>query len=307
MDTKLYARNQPGGLFSIVNREVFPIGDIWWVDSTHASAADSVGAGRSPDLPFATWVYAETQVAAGDTCFIMPGHTETIGITGAAAILLNLAGVKYIGLGSRNKKPAILIDGFNDTYVSITGADTVLENICFKAGHADIAVAIAVGADGVEIRNCDFVDNTSGENFKICIDDGGANVSDRLLVEGCTFVSADAANTHGISFGAAQDRCIIRNNFFSGHFETTAIGGAGVITNCLIENNYIQNIDNEADQCILLGANSTGCVVRNLVGSYLGGDATTNISCGTKCMLCENYSVDGTAGDVQGVLDPVAT
>jgi pectate lyase len=171
----------------------------------------------------------------------------------------------------------------------------------------DIAIAIAVGADGVEIRNCDFLQNAADENFKICIDDGGANVSDRLLVEGCTFVSVDTANTHAISFGAAQDRVIIRNNFFSGHFEATTIGGAGVITNCLIENNYIQNIDNEADQCILLGANSTGCVVRNLVGSYLAGNVTTNISCGTKCMLCENYSVDGTAGDVQGVLDPIAT
>jgi hypothetical protein len=159
----------------------------------------------------------------------------------------------------------------------------------------------------VEIRNCDFLQNTTDENFLICIDDGGANVSDRLLVEGCSFVSVDTSNTHAISLGAAQDRVIIRNNFISGCFLTTAIGGAGVITNCLIENNYIQNTDTVADQCILLGAGSTGCVVRNLVGSYLAGDATTNISCGTGCMLCENYSVDGTAGDVQGVLDPAAT
>jgi len=128
-----------------------------------------------------------------------------------------------------------------------------------------------------------------------------------LLIEDCYIYGYDTSNTHGISFGAAQDRVVIRNNVIEGFFETTAIGGAGVITNCLIENNYIQNEDTDADQCILLGVNSTGIVVRNLVGSNVGGNATTNINCSDKVMMCENYSVDTVAGDVQGVLDPVAT
>jgi len=67
--------------------------------------------------------------------------------------------VKYIGLGQRNRKPAILIDGFTDTYVSITGADTVLENICFKPDTPTLLLHFC-GADGVEIRNCDFLQNT---------------------------------------------------------------------------------------------------------------------------------------------------
>lgn len=306
MDTKLFGRHQPGGLFSIVDRATFPTGDIWWVGSTVTTGADSVGYGRNPDAPFLTWAYAVTQMAAGDTCYLMPGHSETIGKTGAAAITLSLAGAKHIGLGGRSKKPAILVDGFSDTYVSVTGADTVLENIHFKAGHTNIAVGIVLAADGVEIRRCDFTQNAADENFLICIDDSGANTCDLLIVEDCDFVGYDTSNTFAISFGAAQDRVVIRNNRIMGFYETTAVGGAGVITNCLIENNYIWNQDSDADQCILLGAGSTGLIMRNLVGSAVGGNATTNISTGTATICCENYSVDA-AGDVQGVLDPVAT
>ena len=308
MDTKLFSRKQPGGIYTVADREVFPNGTIWWVDSTNSTASDTEGFGYNPDSPLATWVYAaETAASAGDIIFLMPGHTETIGVTGAAAITLSLAGLKTIGLGGRSLKPAILIDGFTDTYVSVTGADTVLENIKFLAGHSDIAVGILVAADGCEIRKCDFLQNTTDENFLICIDDGGANTADLLLIEDCHIYGYDTSNTHGISFGAAQDRVVIRNNIIEGFFETAAIGGAGVITNCLIENNYIQNEDTDADQCILLGANSTGIVVRNLVGSNVAGNATTNINCSNKVMMCENYSVDTVAGDVQGVLDPVAT
>ena len=308
MDTKLFSRKQPGGLFSIIDREQFPSGKIWWVDASNTDASDAAGYGVNPDKPFATWVYAaETAASADDTIFLMRGHTETIGVTGAAAITLELAGLKTIGLGGRSTKPKILVDGFTDTYVSVTGADTVLENITFLAGHSDIAVGILVAADGCEIRKCDFLQNTTDENFLICIDDGGANTADRLLVEDCDFIQYDTSNTHGISFGAGQDRVIIRNNRMVGFWETAAIGGAGVLTNICVENNYIQNEDTDADQCILIAATSTGIVVRNLVGSNVAGNATTNINCGSTMMMCENYSVDTVAGDVQGVLDPVAT
>lgn len=305
MDTKLFARNQPGGLFSIVDRETFPTGNIWWVDSTNTAGSDSAGYGRNPDSPFLTWAYAVTQMAAGDTCYLMPGHSETIGITGAAAITLSLAGARHIGLGGRSRKPAILVDGFTDTYVSVTGADTVIENIHFKAGHSDIAVGMILNADGIEIRRCDFTQNAADENFLICIDDSGANTCDLLLIEDCDFIGYDTSNTFAISFGAAQDRVIIRNNRINGFFETAAIGGAGVVTNIVVADNLIKNLDTDADQCILLGANSTGIVVRNLVGAALAGNATTNISVGTLCVLAENYSSD--LGDVQGVLDPIAT
>lgn len=308
MDTKLFSRKQSGGMFTIVDREAFPSGKIWWVDSTNTTNGDdAAGYGQNPDAPFLTWVYAVAAASAYDTIYLMPGHEDTIGASGAAAITLSKVGLQTIGLGGRTTKPRILIDAFTDTYVSVTGADTVLENITFLAGHSDIAIGIIVAADGCEIRRCDFLQNTTDENFLICIDDGGANTADLLLIEDCDFFGYDTSNTFGISLGAAQDRVIIRNNRILGFFETAAVGGAGVITNCVISDNLIGNTDTDADQCIVLGAGSTGLIMRNLVGSAVTGDVTTNISTGTGTFACENYSVDGTAGDVQGVLDPIAT
>ena len=75
MDTKLFVRNQPGGLFSIYDSGMCP-GDVYYVDSTHASASDGAGFGRNPDSPFATLDYAVGQCTAskGDLIVVMPGH-----------------------------------------------------------------------------------------------------------------------------------------------------------------------------------------------------------------------------------------
>jgi len=271
MDTKLFGRNQPGGLFSIVDRETFPTGDIWWVGSTVAAAEDGAGFGRNPDAPFATWVYAVSQAAAGDTIFVMPSHAETIGVTGAAAMTLSLAGLRTIGLGGRTRKPQILIDGFADTYVSITGADTVIENVSFKAGHADIAAAIIVAAAGVEFRRCHFLENTAAENFLVTIQTTAAG--DDLLIEDCVFYGV-TQTTECIELVGANNRVTIRNNLISGLFSVSAISASTVA--CLgiqIHNNRIFNgtaAGNDLAGAIDLFTASTGMVTSNLI--YLGDD-----------------------------------
>ena len=75
--TALFSRHQPGGVFTVSDIVDHP-GDIFFVDSGAATAADSAGAGRSPDAPFATIDYAIGQCAAnnGDVIYVMPGHTD---------------------------------------------------------------------------------------------------------------------------------------------------------------------------------------------------------------------------------------
>lgn len=271
MDTKLFGRNQPGGLFSIVDREVFPTGNIWWVGSTVTAASDAAGFGRNPDAPFATLVYAEAAAAAGDTIFVMPGHAETIGVTGAAAMTLNLAGLKVIGLGGRTLRPTFLIDGFADTYVSVAAADIVLENLCFKAGHANIAFGFSVSAAGVEFRRCVFLENTAAENFLVTIQTTAA--ADDLLIEDCVFYGVTQA-TECIELVGANDRVTIRNNLISGLFSVSAISAS--TTACLgiqIHNNRIFNGTAAGDDlagAIDLFTASTGMVTSNLI--YLGDD-----------------------------------
>lgn len=292
MDTKLFGRHQPGGLFSIVDREIFPEGNIWWVSSTATAAEDGAGFGRNPDAPFATLVYAVAAAAAGDTIFVMPGHTETIGVTGAAAMTLSLAGLKVIGLGGRSRKPAILIDAFADTYVSITGADTVLENLCFKAGHADIAAGVIVAAAGVEFRNCSFLENTAAENFLVTIQTTAA--ADDLLIDGCHFYGVTQA-TECIELVGANNRVQITNNHISGLFSVSAISASTVAClDIVIHNNRIFNgttAGNDLAGAVDLFTASTGMVTNNLI--YLGDDTDCLTSIDADgCGRCGNFAAN---------------
>lgn len=272
MDTKLFGRNQPGGLFSILDREQFPEGNIYWVGSAVTGASDSAGFGRNPDAPFATLVYAETQAGTGDTILIMPGHTETLAsATGAAVLALNVIGLQVIGLGGRNRKPAFLIDGHANNYVSVSGSGSVLKNLLFKAGHADIAAGLIVSDAGVEIVGCDFVENVATENFLFSIKTSA--LADFLLIEDCRFISIDAAADAAIHLVGACNHVIIRRNYFNAPYVTSAIEA---ITNAcldiLIQDNVIRNIveGNDLAGAIDLVAASTGMIVDNRI--YLADD-----------------------------------
>ena len=76
----LFSRHQPGGVFTIVDEANFTTGNIFFVDSGSATGADSVGAGRNPDLPFLTIDYAVGQCTAnnGDYIIAMPGHAAEL-------------------------------------------------------------------------------------------------------------------------------------------------------------------------------------------------------------------------------------
>lgn len=306
MNSLLYSRRQPGGMKAVLNREQFPLGDVWWVAKTGivAAAADTVSHGRSPDEPFATLVYAETQASADDTIFVMAGHTETLASgTGAVILTLDIAGLRVIGLGGRTLRPNFLIDGHANNYITITGADTVLENLTFTAGHSDIAEAIRLGADGIEIRNCDFLQNTTDENFLECINDHSANTCDKFLVEGCYFDQYDTSGTACVMFDAAQDRCIIRDNVMMGDW-AKAIDGTGVPTNIVVTGNLITNAATDDNAAINLHANATGIVAYNAGGNE---NASKNVAVtASKCGKVENY-FGIPSEDNQGILDPAAT
>jgi hypothetical protein len=290
MDTPLFSRKQSGGMFTILDREEFPAGKIWWVDSTNTTnGADSAGYGQNPDAPFLTWVYAETAASTDDTIFLMPGHAETIGLTGAAAITLDVAGLKTVGLGGQTRRPQILIDGFADTYISVTGADTVIENVDFESGHADIAKAINVAAAGFELRNCRFEENTTAENFLIHVLTTAA--ADDMVIEGCMFTGIDAANTECIEIVGACNRVVIQDNYLKGAWSVSAISATTAA--CLdmqIVGNRIMNTlaGDDLAGAIDLVASSTGMIVGNAIYMADNTDCLTAID-GANCGKVQNY------------------
>jgi len=257
MDTKLFVRKQPGGLFAIIDRGVFPSGDIWWVNSD--GGTDSAGNGKNPDSPFDSLEYAaETAASAGDTIYVMAGHTETI-----TTLTLALAGLTIIGLGGRTRKPQILVDA-EASHVTITAADTVIENLTFLAGFLDVTKCINVAAAGVEIRGCNFEENTTNENFLIAILTTAAG--DDLTIEGNLITTIDAQATEGIEIVGACNRVIIKDNYIKGPYSVSAISATTVA--CLdmqiIGNRIINTLaGNDLAGCIDLVAASTGIMAHN--------------------------------------------
>lgn len=307
-DPPLFNRQEFAGLFEIMHRDRFNQYNTYWVAKTAvvASAEDAWGDGHgmSPDSPFATLVYAESKASAGDTIYVLPGHTETLAsATGAVVMLLNTAGLKVIGLGGRTRKPALLVDGHANNYISITGADTLLRNVAIKAGHSDVASGVIVAGDGVWIDKCTFEDNGANENFLEAITDAGANTADRLMVTDCEFQTTDTSGTACIQLDSAHDRVIIQRNLCMGDYGTAAISIAGAITLGLIDSNLIENTATDNDSCINVSATSTGICTRNAVGN---GAAQANQNTATAMALAENYGAVSTE-DQSAILDPVIT
>jgi hypothetical protein len=143
--TELFVRQQPGGVFSVVNQAV-TTGNIFFVDSGSATGANSVGAGQNPDAPFLTIDYAVGQCTAnnGDIIYVMPGHAEVV--AAAAGLDLDVAGITIVGLGSgavgmwSGSDPLSLLDT-NEGYASrlIGSPETILARIAeFQAMGVDM-------------------------------------------------------------------------------------------------------------------------------------------------------------------------
>lgn len=292
-DTKLFVNKQPGGMFVVKDAAENP-GKVFWVGSNITGASDSAGYGQNPGAPFATLVYAETQCLTqrGDTIYILPNHTETLAsATGAAVLTLDVANLRIVGLG-RSTRPQFLIDGHANNYITITGADTTIENCTFLAGHADIAKGINVAAAGVRFSGCHFLENVATENFLFCIQTTAAG--DELVVENCTFISIDAAADAAIQIVGACNGVRIRGNYFDAPYVTSAIEA---ITNACLDiqiiDNYIRNIVEGDDLAgaIDLVASSTGLIANNRIYLADNTDCKTSIdggNCGKAGNLAAN-------------------
>lgn len=301
--TPFWHKKQPGGNIVFVDQRM-TTGDIWFVDSGNSNASDSsTGAGVSPDRPFATinGAFASTKLTAnnGDEIHVMPGHAETG--SDAGEVDFDVAGIKIVGHGHGAAQPTITLDTATDADIDIDAAGIEIENINFVANFADIAICLDVNADDFKVSKCRFTAAAVDMNFKVCVQPAGANVSDRITIEGCRADLLDAVDTHFINLSAAQDGIMIRDNVLYGAWATMCIGGAGVVTRCSIIGNFVYNIVADADHCINMAATATGILANN---RCIGGHATDGIVPGDLGAV-ENYYEQATSDD-GGNLEPAA-
>lgn len=302
--TSLFSRKQPGGVFTIQDMLDHP-GNIWFVDSGHADKADSVGAGRSPDKPFATIDFAIGQCEAnhGDIIYVMPGHAETV--SGAAGIDFDVAGVRVVGLGWGEDRPTITMSAVAST-IHMDAASCWLENVLIKVEH-DCTIVIDVDKTDCVIKNVEFRNRTAAtaREFVTAIDitGGSANACDRTKVIGCKFTAPTAGSTQAIELGEVAAFVEIVGCVFWGDYGAACVHNptGKVLTDLLIADCYMEN-SNSGSHGIELVSACTGLLIRNLYDNNI--TQATGVDPGS-CRSFECYQCDTV--DVSGILTPVAT
>lgn len=234
----------------------------------------------------------------GDVIYVMPGHIETI--SAAGSLTVDVAGVSIIGLGTGVNRPELNFSNTAGT-VEMDAANTRLSNVILKADVSAVVVGINVDANNVEIDNCLFTYNATGDDFITMIDVdavNGANIHDNEMraeegAAGC----AEAIRLDDC------DHVRIVNNHITGDFTDGAIIGEGAAgIDLVIKGNTIYNADTTAGFVIDLNVAFTGLAVSNMMGTLFATAPETAFDPGS--LLClENYVVN--AVDESGTIVPV--
>lgn len=232
----------------------YPPGRIFYVSSLGGSDSAGYGMSRSIDPasgagPFATIDYAIGQCGAnqGDVIFVLPGHTETL--TSATGIALDVAGVSIIGCGSGRARPAITCFAATTAIgLTISAANTVVRNIRFIGSDTQTSGnLLRVSEDDAKIELCSF-EHGAGPLVAVGLTTG----SDRCSILDCSWLgTADGPDMAIKILGACRDlivrRCIF--NYGPGAGPDSAM--IGTLASSALTRSII-------DDCIMLGANSTG-------------------------------------------------
>ncbi len=303
--TALFSRRQAGGVFTISDFVEHP-GDIWFVDA--GSGTNSAGFGQNPDSPVASLDYAVGLCTAsqGDTIYLMPGHAENIG--SATACVLDVAGIKVIGLGTGNLRPTLTLTTATTATISITAANVWLENVLVVGNFLDIASAFTVAgtADGLTIKNVETRDTSAvlGALIQFSLATALPDVTfDGYVHRNGTTLTAPATNV--ILAAGTYDRLTMVNTDIQCFTTAAAVGLTGGIgKDCLFLHNRLIQYETGAGLGYALHNSSTGFVddfvginLKNTVKAFTG----TGVAVGPRCYYSNavnayaglfNYTVD---------------
>lgn len=291
--TALFSRKQPGGVYTIADMQTHP-NNVWFVNSGHAAASNTAGFGRNPDAPFATLAYAfsSDSVANGDVIYLMPGHTESI--SSATAMVMDIAGVKVLGLGWGSKVPTITIDTAAAATWNITAAGMWIENVRIVSNFLNIAAAMTVSAAGdyltlkdVEFRNTSVI---LGALIQVSI----AAACTDVTIDGFKFAEVagglTAAATNVIKCAGAADRFSLTNSRIYAHCSGAPVDlSTAASVDITLENIRLINTETGAGLGIACHNSTTGLVedittvnlkngVKGVTGTGLSVGARVNYS-----------------------------
>ncbi len=244
-------------------------GQVMFVDTVNGVDA---GTGNGPNNPYQTLTYALTQVTSGAyaSIYVMQGSTVTI--SSATSLLLNVANVAIIGLGTGSQRPVFNFTTANTAAIPVSAAGVTVSNIRHTANFLSIARAYTVTATGFTLDSCSFTDSSGVLNFLNIINcTGAANTADRLTVTNNSWYGLGTTSVNSFVLTANDiDRLTFSGNYVNLAATTDAASGvtvtAGVLTNASIAYNrtYRKNTATTTGALVnLSGTTSTGLINNN--------------------------------------------
>ncbi|HDZ13766.1 hypothetical protein LCGC14_1064860 [marine sediment metagenome] len=258
-------------------------GNVYYVDSVNGADNRS---GRSWALAVATINQARILAAAARSAgtddgkaiiYARESHAETI--TGSSALVANLSGTTYRGVGRTRPILTFSPTSANETFLlPITGTGTVFSGFRFTvaSAHYDALIdyPIHVNADDVVIVDCEFI-----EPDKVTVDTwiatAGSKIDnftlDNCFHQGTTSGSAQGQGDGFVMLRGGRGHKIINNtssgNFDFGNVQVSSISFGGTIDgpkDLLIEKNFFQNTGSSVAACIFgTVPDATGWINKN--------------------------------------------
>lgn len=227
---------------------------------------------------------------AGDTIFVLPGHTEAIT---SGSIALDVAGVSIIGIGNGASKPTLTF-GATDSKISVTAANGRFENLRLTAGIGDVVTAFlhATAAQNTQYIDIEFT-ASSTFNFINCYTLGAANISDGCRWERNYLRTADAGQLALCVTAAAHNDLKFYNNYVV-HAAAAAgllTAGSAELLGLDVRGNFVQTGQTDGTVGVLVittGTASSGCIVDNDMKT---ADASANVAIpiASKVYAARNY------------------
>ena len=280
----------------------------------HSGTGSDSNSGKEPTAPVATLDHALGLCTSSkkDVIVLMPGHSETI--TGAGGITLDKIGVHIVGLGDYDLRPTFLMDAATTVTCLVTSANVTVENVLFKAGHADIVVFATITAKGCTFKNCRWEENVATENFITVMSVGAAdNDSDGFTMQGCEIIQGDTADLHAIIINKNQNDVKLIGNYIRGIYDATPYSAVycpstEVLANFLMCYNTVYDAQADgqnAPTVNLACTTSTGMVYNNYAQVLDTAGETPFLGGAGGLGFFNNYS-SGVAGTASGYLRPAA-
>lgn len=266
--------------------------------------ANTNNRGTEPEHPWSTVAYAVSKCSAGrgDIIYLNPYHAENIG--SAAALALNVVGVKVVGLGVGAAQAALTWTATAST-MTVTAADCSLTNLLLDFTGIDAVVtALVISAVNFKMYDCRVITATAAAQCTRAI---VASTADGLGIYRCRFEgSADTGTASAIKVtGDTLDPRGFEfyNNVFNGFYTTSCFEfvTTGPKNVRMVENQITSTATGVAVVVTWVGT-ETGQLVRNRVKLVAGEGIQPFSATPATVALHDNTCVDGSGENGAAVL-----